>query len=48
MILFGTEAWVLLTEMEKRLAGVHTVFLRKVKGKEVNRLSDRTWQQEGE
>ena len=44
ILLYGLEAWVLLTSMSKRLEGTHTELLKLIMGKRVRSLGDRTWE----
>ena len=48
ILLFGSETWVLLEEMAKRLEGVHVSFLRKVTGNTARRQCYGTCNREGE
>ena len=32
-IVYGSETWVLLTEMDRKVEGMHDEFLRKITGK---------------
>ena len=43
VILFGSESWVLYTEMEKMVEWTQTRFLRQITGKRERRMTDRTW-----
>ena len=44
ILLHGLETWVLLAEMERKVEGAHTDFLRQITGKQVRRLGDGTWE----
>ena len=48
VLLFRAEIWVLSTDVENRLAGIHKDFLLQERGIWANRSSGGTWQQEGE
>ena len=43
VVLFRSESWVLLEEMDKTVEGVHTSFLRQITGKRARRNTDSTW-----
>ena len=43
IILYGSETWVLLASMEKRLEVRHTEFLRMITVKKAKQLGDGTW-----
>ena len=47
VLLFRAEIWVLSTDVENRLAGIHKDFLLQERGIWANRSSGGTWQQEG-
>ena len=42
ILLYGLETWVLSAEMENKVEGAHTDFLREITGKKARRISDRT------
>ena len=44
VLLFGCDTLVLLVAMERKVEGAHTDFLRKITGKQVRQISDRTWE----
>ena len=44
IILYGSETWVLLASMTKRIEGSHTEFLRIITGKRASQLVDGTWE----
>ena len=43
VLLFGTDNWVLLAEISRKLKGVHVGFLRHVTGQKANWQRDGTW-----
>ena len=47
ILLYGLETWVLLTEMERKVEGTHTRFLRNITGKRALQLGDGTWETPG-
>ena len=47
VILFGSETWVLLAEMERKVEGTHTGFLRHITGKRARCSTDSTWETPG-
>ena len=40
ILLYGSETWVLLASMEKRIEGTHTEFLRMITGNREKQLGD--------
>ena len=47
ILLYGSETWLLLAAMDRKVEGIHTDFLRHITGKRVRRLRDRTWERPG-
>ena len=47
VLLYGSETWVLLAAMQRKVEGVHTGFLRQITGKRVRRQRDGTWETPG-
>ena len=47
VILFVAETWVISMTTEKRISGVHMIFLQQVTWKRAKRSSYGTWRQEG-
>ena len=45
VLLFGSETWVLLEAMSRKLEGVHMGLLRKITGHKAVRRKDGTWRQ---
>ena len=43
ILLYGTETWVLLAEIEKKIEGSHTGFIRHITGKQARWIVDGTW-----
>ena len=43
VLLFGAETWVLLTEMSRKLEGLHVGFLRQVTGQKAKWQREGTW-----
>ena len=43
VLIFGAETWVLLTEMSRKLEGLHVGFLRQVTGQKAKRQREGTW-----
>ena len=43
VIIFGADTWVILAEMDWKVEGTHTGFLRKTTGKRARWLPYRTW-----
>ena len=48
ILLYGSETWVLLASIVKRIEGIHTDLLQMITGKRVNQLGDGTWETPGE
>ena len=48
VILFGSEAWVIIAVMMQNIESVHMGFLRQVAGKKERRIEDENWKNEGE
>ena len=44
VLLFGSETWILLEAMERKVEGTHTCFLRQIMGTRAQRLADGTWE----
>ena len=44
ILLYGSETWVLLASMEKRIEGTHTELLRMITGKRAKQSGDGTWE----
>ena len=44
ILMYGLETWVLLAEMEKKVEGAQTGFLRQITGKQVWRIVDGAWE----
>ena len=44
IILYGSETWVILASMEKKIEGTHTEFLKIITVKRSKRLGDGTWE----
>ena len=44
IILYGSETWVLLASMKKRIEETHTEFLQMITGKRAKQLGDGTWE----
>ena len=44
VLLFGSETWVLLEEMKKKLEGTNTGFLIQITRKRARRVADGTWE----
>ena len=44
VLLFGSETWVILEEMEKKLEGTNTGFLIQITRKRARRVADGTWE----
>ena len=47
ILLYGSETWVLLASMVKRIYGTHTEFLQMITGKRAKQLGDGTWETPG-
>ena len=47
ILLYGSETWVLLASMAKRIEGTHTEFLQMITGKRAKHLEDGTWETPG-
>ena len=47
VLLHGSETWVLSAEMERKMEGIHTEFLRRITGKRARQLRDGTWDMPG-
>ena len=47
ILLYGSETWVLLAEMDRKMEGTHTEFLWKITGKQLWWLGDGTWEMPG-
>ena len=47
LLLFVSETWVLLAEMERKVEREHTGFLKQVMRKQAQRIADRTWETPG-
>ena len=43
ILLYGLETWFLSAEMEKKVEGAHTGFLKQILGKLARRIGDVTW-----
>ena len=41
------ETWIILAEMDKKLEGSHTAFLRQITGKQALQIVDGTWETTG-
>ena len=47
ILLYGSETWVILASIAKRIEGMHTEFLNIVTGNRVKILGDGTWEKPG-
>ena len=47
ILMYGSETWVLLAEMERKVKGVHTCFSRHIMGKQERQVGDRVWEMPG-
>ena len=43
VLLFSSDAWVLLAAMERTAEGTQSGFLQQIRGKRARRRADRTW-----
>ena len=44
ILLYGSETWIILVAMEKKVEGEHTRYLRHITGKQVRQIVDKTWE----
>ena len=47
ILFYGSDTWVLLVSMAKKVERTHTEFLRLITGKRARQLGDGTWETQG-
>ena len=47
VLIFGSETWVLSAEMDRKVEGTHTGFLKNIMRKRARRIADETWEMPG-